>query len=121
MTAIIREEADPLPPTVPASLRWIVERLLANDPSERYESTRDLYRELRQIRDRLSAGTVSGVQAASVDTLPPRHRSWPKAWVIGGGLALAFVCGAAGWMLHPASGVGNARFTPSILIRAHDC
>ena len=112
MTAIIREEADPLPPIVPAPLRWIVERLLAKDPSERYESTRDLYRELRQIRDRLSAGTVSGIQAASVDALPPRQRSWPKAWAIGAGLALAFVCGAAGWMLHPARGVANARFTP---------
>ena len=32
MTAIIREDADPLPPTVPAPLRWIVERLLAKDP-----------------------------------------------------------------------------------------
>ena len=52
MTAVIREEADPLPATVPAPLRWIVERLLAKDPSDRYESTRDLYRELRQVRDR---------------------------------------------------------------------
>jgi len=32
MTAIIREEAEPLPATVPAPLRWIVERLLAKDP-----------------------------------------------------------------------------------------
>ena len=112
MTAIIREEADPLPATVPAPLRWIVERLLAKDPSDRYESTRDLYRELRQLRDRLSESTVSGIQAASSVAIPPRQRSWPKAWVIGSGLALAIVCGAAGWMLHPANGVANARFTP---------
>src|SRR5215471_7771622 len=66
MTAIIREEADPLPPTVPAPLRWIVERLLAKDPADRYESTRDLYRELRQVRDRLSESvTATGVQPAS--------------------------------------------------------
>ena len=39
---------------MPAPLRWIVERLLAKDPSDRYESTRDLYRELRQIRDGLA-------------------------------------------------------------------
>ncbi len=70
MTAIIREEADPLPATVPAPLRWIVEHLLAKDPSDRYESTRDLYRELRQIRDRLSESTVSGVQAASTVATP---------------------------------------------------
>ena len=112
MTAIIREEADPLPATVPAPLRWIVERLLAKDPSDRYESTRDLYRELRQVRDRLSESTVSGVQATSADSIPHRPRSWPKALMLCAGLAVAVVCGAAGWILHPASGVGNARFTP---------
>ena len=64
MTAIIREDAEPLPHTVPAPLRWIVERLLAKDPSERYESTRDLYRELRQVRDRLS-------ETVSTSAFPP--------------------------------------------------
>ncbi len=116
MTAIIREEADPLPATVPAPLRWIVERLLAKDPSDRYESTRDLYRELRQIRDRLSESTVSGVQAASTAEIPQRPQSlprfWPKAWILCAGLALAVLSGTAAWMLHPASGVGTARLTP---------
>jgi serine/threonine protein kinase/Tol biopolymer transport system component len=112
MTAIIREEADPLPATVPAPLRWIVERLLAKDPSDRYESTRDLYRELRQIRDRLSESTVSGVQAASTAEMPHRPRSWPKAWILCAGLALAILSGAAAWILHPAGGLGNSRFTP---------
>src|SRR5580704_10297151 len=54
MTAIIREDAEPLPAGVPAPFRWIVERLLAKEPAERYDSTRDLYRELRQLRERLS-------------------------------------------------------------------
>jgi serine/threonine protein kinase len=112
MTAIIREETDPLPATVPAQLRWIVERLLAKDPSDRYESTRDLYREFRQLRDRLSETTVSGIQAASSEPIPPRSRSWPKSGMIGAGLALAVVCATAGWLLHPAAGVGSARFTP---------
>ena len=112
MTAIIREEADPLPATLPAPLRWIVERLLAKDPSDRYESTRDLYRELRQVRDRLSESTVSGAQAASTEAVPHRSRSWPKAWILCSGLAVAVVSGAAGWMLHTAGGVGNPRFTP---------
>src|SRR5450432_3909680 len=112
MTAIIREEADPLPATVPAPLRWIVERLLAKDPSDRYESTRDLYRELRQVRDRLSESTVRGVQAASTEAAPHRSRSWPKAWILCAGPAVAVVSGAAGWMLHSAGGVGNSRFTP---------
>ena len=54
MTAIIREEAEPLPPEIPAPLRWTIERCMAKDPDQRYDSTRDLYRELRQTRDRLS-------------------------------------------------------------------
>ncbi len=112
MTAIIREDAEPLPATVPAPLRWIVERLLAKDPADRYESTRDLYRELKQVRDRLSESTVSGIQAASAVEIPPRARSWPKSWIICAGLMVAMVCAAAGRMLHPAGGVGNVRFTP---------
>ena len=66
MAAIIRDDAPPLPANVPTPLRWIIERLLAKDPAERYDSSRDLYRELKQLRDRLSEGTapVSGVTAS---------------------------------------------------------
>ena len=52
MAAIIREEPEPLPTAVHPPLRWVIERLLAKDPAERYDSTRDLYRELRQVRER---------------------------------------------------------------------
>ena len=64
MAAIIREEAAPLPASVPAPLRWIIERLLAKEPSERYDSTRDLYRELKQLRDRFSE-SASAAQAVT--------------------------------------------------------
>src|SRR5262245_37930873 len=57
MTAIIREDPEPLPASIPPPLRWVIDRLLAKDPVDRYDSTRDLYRELRQIRDRLSDAT----------------------------------------------------------------
>ncbi len=77
MTAIIREDAEPLPATVPAQFRWIVERLLAKEPADRYDSTRDLYRDLRQLRDRLSESTsVSGIQpASSTRTFPKQSRA----------------------------------------------
>jgi Tol biopolymer transport system component/predicted Ser/Thr protein kinase len=65
MTAIIREQPDPLPAATPPPLRWVIERLLGKDPAERYDSTRDLYRELRQIRDRLSGATNSTSPAAN--------------------------------------------------------
>ena len=73
MAAIIREEAEPLPAGVPAPLRWVVERLLAKEPVERYDSTRDLYRELKQIRDRLSETTSAAQTAAPAATRTPRR------------------------------------------------
>jgi len=66
MAAIIREEAAPLPPSVPAPLRWVVERCLAKDPGERYDSTRDLYRELKLARERLSEASTSAAVPATI-------------------------------------------------------
>jgi eukaryotic-like serine/threonine-protein kinase len=87
MAAIIREDAEPLPGSVPAPLRWVIERLLAKQPSERYDSTRDLYRELKQIRDGLSQST--GAETAAAPLAPARKRG-----VVPGVVALA--CLAAG-------------------------
>ena len=107
MTAIIREDADPLPDSTPAPLRWVIERLLSKDPAERYDSTRDLYRELRQIRERQSE-TSASVSAVSV----PKRRKLLIPVVLG------FACLAAGAalaLLVPApSGPDPAafKFTP---------
>jgi hypothetical protein len=73
-----------------------VERLLAKEPAERYDSTRDLYRELRQLRERLSesisAGAIPAVRA-------PRTRRWlsdaaliAAGLVFGAGLAALWSC-----------------------------
>ena len=35
-------------PKAPAPVRWIVERCLAKDPEERYASSKDLARDLKQ-------------------------------------------------------------------------
>ncbi len=109
MTAIIREDAEPLPPAVPAELRWIIERLLAKDPVDRYDSTRDLYRDLRHVRERLSQ-TTSGVQPVSIDPLPVRPSTRPK--VLLASVAIALLAGAVGWMVHPTGSVGRYRFIP---------
>jgi Tol biopolymer transport system component/predicted Ser/Thr protein kinase len=87
MAAIIREDAEPLPATVPAPLRWVIERLLAKDPAERYDSTRDLYRELKQIRDRLSQTTTAVEPAAT-----RKRRRWPITALVGiAGLAAGLI------------------------------
>lgn len=77
MTAIIREDAEPLPTSVPAPFRWIVERLLHKEPAERYVSTLDLYRELRQVRERLSESMSTSAVAAVQAAGPQRsRRNW---------------------------------------------
>ena len=110
MTAIIREDAEPLPATVLVQLRWIVERLLAKDPVDRYDSTRDLYRELRQVRERLTQ-TTSGAQAASAVAATWRT-TLPKPAILGGALAVALVAGVVGWVIRPHAFIQDYRFTP---------
>jgi serine/threonine protein kinase len=95
MTAIIREDAAPLPATTPPPLRWIVERLLAKDPSDRYDSTRDLYRELRQSRDRLSEASTTVVAVSP----SKRTRSAP---ILAAVLVTMAVAGAFIWAKWPA-------------------
>jgi eukaryotic-like serine/threonine-protein kinase len=69
-------------------MRWVVERCLAKDPAERYDSTRDLYRELKLARDRLSE--ASGAQAVTAPaTRGSRGRVWGAAALAG--LAIAAI------------------------------
>jgi Tol biopolymer transport system component len=54
LAAIINEEPEPLQrraPETPTVLRWAIERCLAKEPDGRYASTRDLARDLAQLRD----------------------------------------------------------------------
>jgi eukaryotic-like serine/threonine-protein kinase len=108
MTAIIREDAEPLPASVPTPLRWIVERLLSKEPSERYDSTRDLHRELRQIRERLSEARTS---ATDVPSAAPRK---PIALLVGIAAACLIAGAALALILLPApqTDVSAYKFTP---------
>jgi len=57
LSAIIAEDAVPLEnlnARVPPPLRWAIERCLAKDPEDRYGSTAELARELKQVRDNLA-------------------------------------------------------------------
>ncbi|HSD25871.1 MAG TPA: protein kinase [Vicinamibacteria bacterium] len=63
IAAIIEDSPPPLAtvnPALPPPARWIVERCLAKEPVERYASTLDLARELRNVRERLPEVSSSG-------------------------------------------------------------
>ena len=72
-------DADPPPleslrPDVPPHLAAVVRRLLAKSPDERYESTRDLARELRSLGETTSAPAAVGTSGRRRKniTTPPR-------------------------------------------------
>jgi eukaryotic-like serine/threonine-protein kinase len=90
LAAIIEQEHRPvaeLAPGVPAPLRWCVDRCLAKDHDHRYGSTRDLYRELANIRQHLSE--ISGPQpqmsapVAAVAPAPAKSTRWRLVAAVG--------------------------------------
>jgi len=124
MTAIIREEPEPLARAAPNSavaLRWIVERCLAKEREERYGSTRDLVYDLARLRDGVADGSLSGTAAA----LPAAKRSSRLGLALGlTGLAVGAAAAAIALRrthegpptYRPVSfhrgAIGNARIAP---------
>ncbi len=91
MAAILSEDAPPIEREIPAPLRWTIERCLAKEPADRYESTRDLFYELRRLKDYLSqASSVGTVAMPAPAALPVRRR---RRW-LGSAVALVGVAGA---------------------------
>jgi serine/threonine-protein kinase len=93
MTAIIREEPDPLTkldPKLPAPLGWVVQRCLSKDPEERYSSTKDLAKELQNLRTHLSEA-VSAADVTPGEGLRLRRRV--PFWALAAAVALAVAVG----------------------------
>jgi len=102
MAAIIRNEVPPVTqanPAVPPELERIVTRLLSKAPRDRYGSTIDLARDLREIRDML---TLSSGSRSTLPPLPakPRRKLWPYAAI---GIGVALLGGASWYGLHMRS------------------
>ncbi len=94
MTAILRDSAAPLPADVPPPLRWIVERCLAKEPADRYDTTRGLYLELRNLRDHMAEVSTGSTPISSTQDVPPFPR---RRWILPAALAALALCGAAFW------------------------
>jgi eukaryotic-like serine/threonine-protein kinase len=110
LAAIIREDPEPLPASVPAPLRWIIHRCLAKEPRDRYESSRDLFLELRSLREHLADSSSSSTTMPAMTAVPKRR----KAWGVAIGFALGAVLAAsAALLLRPATPrPASLRYTP---------
>jgi len=107
LTAIIRDEPEPigrLAPLSPAPFSWIVERCLAKSADDRYASTRDLARDLANLRDR-AGETSSGAAAARAEAPRRREKVW-LPWAVAA--ALAVLAGAL-WFAGYGAGRENTR------------
>jgi TolB-like protein len=113
LAATIDDDAPPidvLHPEVPPHLAAVVSRCLAKEPAERYDSTRDLARDLQGIAES-SSGHRSVVAA------PAAHRRWPVAAVAIGTLVL--MAAAAAWFWRPpAAPVPTEPERPLLAVRA---
>ncbi len=94
LAAIIRTDPPPIAKyneAVPPEVTRLIERLLAKDPGDRYASTRDLSRDLRELRDRLTNSSQPRHRSDRPMPLPPRRLAWIAGAAAGAILLVAGV------------------------------
>ena len=109
MAAIVRDEPPAIEEKIPAPLRWIIDRCLQKEPEQRYESTRDLSQDLKNLREHLSESYTS---VAFTRTEPQtKARRWGLAALCAGCVLLAGLL--LGYLLRPVGqDIGSYRYTP---------
>ena len=109
MAAIVRDEPSAIEEKIPAPLKWIIDRCLHKEPEQRYESTRDLYRDLRNLRDHFSEAYTSAV-FAPVAGDQPHSRGWRFPAICAACIALTAMLV---YVLKPSGqDIANYRYTP---------
>ena len=96
MAAIVRDEAEPLKTKMPMPLKWLVERCLEKEPTRRFDSSRDLYQQLRTLRDHLSEAFRGSMQAALPEKAAAQAGAQRRGFGIRATLALAALTVAGG-------------------------
>ncbi len=91
LTATLRDDPAPIEADVPLPLKWTIQRCLAKEPRERYSSTRDLFQELKNQRDRL--GERSGMWATRGFEAVPQPPVWEKRSLAAAGVLGLVVLG----------------------------
>jgi eukaryotic-like serine/threonine-protein kinase len=108
MAAIVRDEPPGIDQKVPAPLRWIIDRCLQKEPEQRYESTRDLFQDLKNLREHLSESFTSG--AFTPVATRTKTRRWGLAALYVGSVLLV---GSMAYVFRPtAQNLGHYRYTP---------
>lgn len=96
-TAIIRDEPEPLEvlaPSSPVPVRWIVDRCLAKEPDDRYESTRDLARDVARCDQHLTQAppATAGLRPDGASRLTRWIAAVALAGIVGlGGVVAGFI------------------------------
>ena len=96
LSTILRDEPPPiasLNPSVPAPLVWIVERCLSKAAEDRYDSTRDLAKDLKRVEERDLRD--SSVTTPAVETAPQQTRR--SVWALALSIMVAAALGLAYW------------------------
>jgi eukaryotic-like serine/threonine-protein kinase len=124
MAAIVRDEAEPLKVKIPVPLKWLLERCLEKDPTRRFDSSRDLYQQLRVLRDHFSEAFSSGTGALSPE-VAAAQQAVAKGPDLRVGVTLALMILAAGlaggivWWLRPKGvQLSDYQYTP-FAVNAH--
>jgi eukaryotic-like serine/threonine-protein kinase len=110
MAAIVRDEPPAIEEKLPAPLRWIIGRCLAKEPEQRYESTRDLYQELKNLREHFSEAYSSSDLLTPV---PIKLRTVRWKLLAGVATCALFAGALISYLLKPyGTDLGNYRYTP---------
>ena len=109
MAAIVRDEPSAIEEKIPAPLKWIIDSCLQKEPEQRYESTRDLYRDLRNLRDHFSEAYTSAVFHPVLGD-QPHSRGWRFLAICAACIVLT---AALVYVLKPSGqDIANYRYTP---------
>jgi serine/threonine protein kinase/tetratricopeptide (TPR) repeat protein len=106
LTAIIRDEPEPigaLAPVTPAPLRRIVERCLAKGPDDRYASTRDLARDLQDLREHLVEGSQTDATPSGASPVSPPAKLSRPALLTAGAVIVGLLLLGSWKLLRPGS------------------
>ena len=95
---IVNEEAPPvgsIAPDLPEKLQWTLDKCLAKEPAERYQTARDLVIDLRGLAAEVEAGTAMTHSGATGTATG--HRTVPLITAVAAGVALVAVTGLLTW------------------------